>query len=80
MNPFWKTIVATLLGAASMVGARYSANWIANHTYRANRGQQVVHMMPPVHWGASRTIRVPNYFRHSSTSNSWRHRYNRWRR
>jgi hypothetical protein len=78
MNPFWKTILTTLLGAASLVGARYSANWIANHTYRANRTQQVTQMMPPVHWSAPRHVTVPNYFRHSSTSYSYRH--NRWRR
>jgi hypothetical protein len=40
MNMFWKTILTAVLGAASLVGARYSANWIADHTYRANRASQ----------------------------------------
>jgi hypothetical protein len=68
MNPFWKTILTTLLGAVSLLGARYSANWIANHTYRANRPQPAAaaQMMRPVHWPAHSAVTVPNYFKHSA--------------
>jgi hypothetical protein len=64
MNPFWKTILGTVLGATSMVGASYSANWIANHTYRAKSEAPPVAQMPrPVY----NTVKVPNYFKRSTT-------------
>jgi hypothetical protein len=66
MNPFWKTILTTLLGAASLVGASYSANWIANHTYRADRTQPAAQTIRPVHWPAPRHVTVPNYYRRST--------------
>jgi len=64
MNPFWKTILGTLLGAVSLVGAKYSANWIANHTYRAKSEAPLVAQVPqPVY----RTVKVPNYFKRSTS-------------
>jgi hypothetical protein len=62
MNPFWKTIVTTLLGAASIFGAKYSANWIANNTYRTKPAQQMVAEVPrPVYAPAVRHVNVPNH-------------------
>lgn len=65
MNPFWKTILTTVIGAASVVGASYTANWIANHTYRANR-PVVARLVAPVHWRAPRHVTAPHYFRRSA--------------
>jgi hypothetical protein len=63
MNPFWKTILGTLLGAVSLVGAKYSADWIANHTYRAKPAAPLVAQVPrPVY----STVKVPNYFKRST--------------
>jgi len=69
MDPFWKTIFGTVLGAVSLVGASYSANWIANHTYRANHAEQAAQMMRPVHWPAPRHVTVPDYGRHRTPDN-----------
>jgi hypothetical protein len=71
MDPFWKSILNTVIGAASVVGASYTANWIANHTYRANR-PAVARTMPPVHWRAPSHVTVPNYFQRSART---LHRY-----
>jgi hypothetical protein len=73
MNPFWKTILTTVLGAASLVGARYSANWIADHTYRANRSRPTVaQVIQPTYARSYQRVTVPNYFRHSSAPRPYR--------
>jgi hypothetical protein len=72
MNPFWKTILTTVLGAASVVGARYSADWVANHTYRADRpAQAVAQTVRPVYVPTHTRVTVPNYFRRSTTPRSF---------
>ena len=71
MNPFWKTILTAVLGAASLVGARYTANWVADHTYRANPAPPAVAQVArPVYVPAHSSVKVPNYFRHSATPHS----------
>ena len=37
MNVFWKTILTAVVTIAAIVSARYSAQWLANHTFRADR-------------------------------------------
>jgi hypothetical protein len=65
MNPFWKTILGTVLGAVSIIGAHYSADWLANHTYRAKPAAPMVAQMPrPSYVPAHRTAKAPNYYQH----------------
>jgi len=74
-NPFWNNILVAVLGAVSFVGAKISANWIADHTYRANRTQpSVVQMVQPNYQHSFKRVMVPNYFKHSSYSSSYKYR------
>jgi hypothetical protein len=73
MNPFWKTILTTLLGIVSFVGAKISANWIAEHSYRAESAPSAITQMArPAYVPTVRTIKVPNYFRRGTTRRSYR--------
>ncbi len=67
MNPFWKAIVGTLLGGVSLIAAHYSADWVANNTYRAHRAPQALAAAPrPTYAPAVRHVTVPNYSPHNS--------------
>lgn len=69
MDPFWKTIFGTLLGALSMVGASYSANWIANHTYRVNSAPRMLAEVPRPVYAPVHRVTVPNYYRRRTPDN-----------
>lgn len=62
MDPFWKAIFGTLLSAASLVGASMSANWVANHTYRAHRAPPMLAELPrPVYTRVQHRYRVRHF-------------------
>ena len=63
MNPFWKTILGTLLGAVSLVGAKYSANWIADHTYRVKPAPRMLAEMPKPVYAPVRHFMAPTHYR-----------------
>ncbi len=69
MDPFWKTIFGTVFGAASMVAATYSANWIANHTYRTKPAAPMLAEMPKPVYAPVRHATAPRYYRHRMPDN-----------
>jgi len=79
-NPFWNTILMTVLGAVSFVGAKITANWIAEHTWRAERSQPgIVQMVQPNYQRDFRRVTVPKHFRQSYRRHSRSRPYRRYR-
>lgn len=76
MNPFWKTITGAVLGMASLVAAHYSADWIANNTYRARHTEaapvqtmryaerRALHVVQPRHFAPRSALQYPHLNRH----------------
>jgi hypothetical protein len=63
--------LGTVLGAVSMVAARYSANWFANHTYRVKTEVPMLAQMPrTVYEPSHSTYKAPNYYQRHTTDYS----------
>ncbi len=78
MNPFWKTILTTALGGASLIGAHYSADWVANHTYRSHRAPQALAEAPRPHYvPVQNRGTLPSHFRRSAPLRPYRSSYDR---